>query len=60
MKNGSKPIPHTRVRITDGFWKSRQDINRDVTLLAVYERFKETGRFDALKCLWRECDGEKG
>ena len=59
MKNGAKPIPHTRVRITDGFWKSRQDINRDVTLLAVYERFKETGRFDALKCLWRECDGEE-
>ena len=59
MKNGAKPIPHYRARITDGFWRSRQELNRDVTIYAVYDRFKETGRFDALKCLWKEEDGEE-
>lgn len=42
------------VDITGGFWKYRQDLNRTVTTPAVYKRFKETGRFDALKCDWKE------
>ena len=37
-------------RITDGFWANRQKINAEHTIPAVYNRFKETGRFDALKC----------
>ncbi len=35
------------VDITDGFWKKRQDINKDITVKAVQNRFLETGRFDA-------------
>ena len=42
--------------ITDGFWKQRQDTARAVTVHAVYDRFKETGRFDAFKCDWKEGD----
>ena len=37
-------------RITDGFWANRQKINAEHTIPAVYNRFKETGRFDVLKC----------
>lgn len=37
-------------RITGGFWKTRQDINLRVTAKAVYDRFTDTHRFEALKC----------
>ena len=30
------------------------DLNRSSVVHNVYNRFKETGRFDALKCDWRE------
>lgn len=43
-------IDFSRVEITGGFWREKQEINRKATLKAVYERFKETHRFDALKC----------
>ena len=39
-----------QVKITDGFWKNRQEINREATAKAVYDRFSETHRFEALKC----------
>ena len=41
-------------KITGGFWKKRQQINRVATLGAVYDRFEETGRFAALNCRWEE------
>lgn len=41
---------YRQVQITDGFWKKRQDINRDTTAKAVYDRFTDTHRFEALKC----------
>lgn len=47
-------IDFPRVEITGGFWREKQEINRKATLKAVYERFKETHRFDALKCRWKE------
>ena len=37
------------VKITSGFWKARQDINRGATQQSVWDRFKETGRVDAFK-----------
>lgn len=43
--------------IKDGFWKYYTDLVRNVTVHAVYDRFYETGRFDAFKCNWRESDG---
>ena len=42
--------------ITGGYWKTRQEINSTATLRSVYERFKETHRFDALKCEWKDGD----
>lgn len=45
-----KSINIKDVDITDGFWKYRQQLNREVTVDAVYARFKDTGRFDATKC----------
>lgn len=49
-------IEFADVKITGGYWKARQDINRSVTLKAVYDRFNETGRFEALKCDLRDGD----
>lgn len=43
-------ISYRQSRITGGFWKHRQDINRQVTAKAVYDRFTDTHRFEALKC----------
>ncbi len=49
-----KRIPFSDVEITGGFWKTVQDRNRDVTLECVRRQFELTGRFDALRCDWRE------
>lgn len=49
-----KKIDFTHSEITGGFWKERQDIARAVTVDAVYDRFEETGRFEALNMNWKE------
>lgn len=43
-------VNFSNVKITNGFWKDKQDLIRYVTTDAVYKRFKETGRIDAFKC----------
>lgn len=48
MKNGTNMISHEKIRLTDGFWKDRRETGRDVTLMSIYDRFCETGRFAAL------------
>lgn len=50
----AKHISLTELTLSDGFWKKRQEINRNVTARAVYERFRDTGRFDAIACNWQE------
>lgn len=40
--------------INDGFWRFYNVLNRKSVVKNVYKRFKETGRFDALRCDWRE------
>lgn len=47
-------ISFDNVEITGGFWKNKQDLNKNVTVYAVRDRFKETGRFDAFKCDWKD------
>ncbi|MBR4961613.1 MAG: glycoside hydrolase family 127 protein [Clostridia bacterium] len=42
------------VRLTGGFWKLKEDLNRDITIPAVYNRFDETGRIRAFRCDWKE------
>ena len=49
-----KNISFRSIDITGGFWKQKQDMAKNVTVHAVYDRFKDTHRFDALKCNWRE------
>ncbi len=49
-----KKIDFSKVRITDGFWKLKQDMMKNTTVYAVYDRFVETHRFDALNCDWKE------
>ena len=49
-----KRISYKNIKIGDGFWKIKQDMIKEVTLEAVYNRFKETHRFDALDCRWKE------
>jgi DUF1680 family protein len=49
-------IEFSDIKITGGYWKTRHDINSEVTLKSVYERFRETHRFDALKCGWKDGD----
>lgn len=51
-----KTINYADVKINAGFWKVKQDMVRDVTALSVYDRFKDTHRFEALKCQWKEGD----
>ena len=45
-----KKIDYSDIKITGGFWRQKQDLVRHVTVQAVYDRFFETGRFDAFKC----------
>ena len=43
-------------KINNGFWDFYNNLNRKSVVKNVYTRFKETGRFDALKCDW--CEGK--
>lgn len=57
MKDKSKnmiSVDYRDVTITGGFWKKRQSRNASVTSRAVYERFCESHRFEALDCRWKE------
>lgn len=45
--------------ITGGLWKKKQDMLRKTTVYAVYDRFVDTGRFDAFRCDWKEGDPVK-
>ncbi len=49
-----KTIDFANTKITGGFWKEKQDMVRRTTVMAVYNRFCDTGRFDAFKCCWKE------
>lgn len=45
-----KQIPFYHTRIDGGFWGEKQKTSRDVTVHAVYDRFEETKRFEAIRC----------
>ena len=45
---------YRKVLLTGGFWNQKEDLNRGVTLPAVYDRFEETGRIKAFNCQWKE------
>lgn len=47
-------VPFYQTKINDGFWKIKQDMVKDTTVHAVYNRFTDTHRFDALRCQWKK------
>ena len=49
-----KNLDFDRTQIKDGFWQFYAQLNRESIVKNVYNRFEETGRFDALLCNWRE------
>ena len=50
----AKTVDFSQTKVTGGFWKQKQDMVRKTTIYAVYDRFCETGRFDAFKFNWKE------
>jgi hypothetical protein len=58
-----RPVPFTSVKITGGFWKPRQDVNRKVTLPYAFQQCESTNRirnFDlAADVMKRRAAGEK-
>ena len=44
-----KLIPHNQVNLKSGFFFDKEELNRNVTINAVYDRFTETGRIGAFK-----------
>ena len=59
MKAISKIIPLKNTEITGGFWADKQKLNREVTIHSVYDRFAETGRFEAFKLNWKKGEPNK-
>ena len=49
-----REFPFYNTRITGGFWKEKQDLVRNTTIYAVYDRFKDVGRFRAYDFNWEE------
>lgn len=54
-----KYLYHSQTEIKDGFWKFYAELNRNVTVHAVRDRFEETHRFGAFACDWKEGDPEE-
>ena len=42
-------ISFEKVTLNDGFWKCRYDVNKNVSIRSVYDRFEDTGRFNAMR-----------
>ncbi len=49
-----KSFGYEQVTLCDGFWKSVRERNATVSLMNVYRRFAQTGRFAALRCEKRD------
>lgn len=54
-----KNLDFAKTTFKDGFWRFYSDLDRSSVVKHVYDRFKETGRFDALRCMWRDGDPNK-
>lgn len=51
-----KKINFYDIDISGGFWKEKQDMVKNTTAYAIYNRFCDTHRFDALSCTWKDGD----
>ena len=54
-----KNLNFENTKLKDGFRRFYSDLDRKAIVKNVYDRFKETGRFDAFCCNWREGDINK-
>lgn len=54
-----KPIAFDRVNLHSGYLFEKQELNRNVTIHAVHDRFTETGRIQAFSFDWKEGDDKK-
>ncbi|NJP41125.1 glycoside hydrolase family 127 protein [Oscillospiraceae bacterium HV4-5-C5C] len=52
--NSSQPVKLEQVQLTHGFWQKRQTLNRQVSVPNVYQRFAESGRFEAFRFNWKQ------
>lgn len=52
-----KSVDFSKVMFKSGYWLEKEELNRKITINAVYERFDSSGRLKAFDCDWRE--GEK-
>jgi hypothetical protein len=59
-----QPVPFTAVRVTGGFWQTRQEVNRTVTVPFALKQCEDSGRlrnFDlAAETMRRRAAGETG
>lgn len=58
VKRKYTPVPFTDVKLDDGFWAPRIEVNRTVTLQVEYDQCKSTGRIDALDPAWQPGPGQ--
>ncbi len=56
MQAISKTVSLGSTSVTGGFWAEKQKLNREVTIHSVYDRFNDTGRFDAFRLDWKDGD----
>lgn len=42
-------VPFEKISFNEGFWKKRYDLNKNVSIKNVRDRFEESGRFDAMR-----------
>lgn len=55
MNDKQKPVLFKDVSISkDSFWGARQELNHKTTIYSVYNRFVDTGRFEAFKFNWKQ------
>lgn len=54
-----KNLNFENTKLNGGFWGFYNQLDCERIVKNVYNRFKETGRFDAFSCRWREGDENK-
>lgn len=54
-----KTLSYKNVLLNSGFLHEKQQLNKNVTIGAVYDRFNETGRINAFNCNWQEGKEQK-
>jgi DUF1680 family protein len=54
-----QPVAFTQVRLTDGFWEPKIEVNADVTIPYVLQKCRETGRIDNFLRAAHKLSGDK-